>query len=209
MPQIDVDFINLAERASQGSHVLRSESDRGCALVAASMLDSTLASVLRCFFIDEDKVVDGLLDQGRPLATFSSRVDTARAIGLISHDLYADLHVVRRIRNAAAHFDGDSPSGHEFRFLEQSVTDRCRALANCPPEIRDRLPPRLAFELFVGMVSAVFAEYARNARILNDHGMHSTGRRMLLDLLPTVDFRGHLQKATDALQRDSDQRDAG
>ena len=77
--RIDVDFIKLAKRAADGTTVLRAESDRGCALVAASMLDGTVEMLLRCFFLDERKIVDDLLAPGRPLATFSSRVDTYRA----------------------------------------------------------------------------------------------------------------------------------
>jgi hypothetical protein len=62
------------------------------------------------------------------------------------------------------------------------------------------LPPRLVFELFVGMVSAVFAEYARNSRIAKDYKAHPIGRQMLLELLPSVNFRGHLQACIDKLQ---------
>jgi len=200
-PTIDVDFIKLAKRAADGTSVLRSESDRGCALVAASMLDATVERLLRCFFLDEEKVVDALLGPGRPLSTFSSRVDTCRAIGLISHELHSDISIVRRIRNAAAHFDPDNASGHEFSFSEQSIADRCRALATCPQDMHNSLPPRLTFEVFVSMVSAIFAEYARNSRIAKDYDAQDLGRRMLLELLPKVDFRKHLQKCTDRVRK--------
>jgi DNA-binding MltR family transcriptional regulator len=196
-PQVDTDFIKVAKRAAEGAAVLRSESDRGCVLVAASMLDATIESLLRSFFLDEKKVVNGLLGQGRPLATFSSRVDTCRAVGVISQDMYSDLHIVRKIRNGAAHFDASNPSGHEFSFSDHSVSDRCRALASCPQDMRVRLPPRTIFELFVGLSSAIFAEYARNSGIAKDCGAHAIGRKMLLELLPTVDFRVHLRKCMD------------
>ena len=203
-PQINVDFIKLAERAADGTAVLRSESDRGCALVAASMLDATLDSLLRCFFLDEKKVVDSLLGQGRPLATFSSRIDACRAIGLISHDLHSDLNIVRKIRNAAAHFDPDNTSGHKFSFSDQSIADRCRALANYPQDMLNKLPPRLTFVLFVTLVSAIFAEYVRNSRIAKDYKVHLLGRQMLLELLPSVDFRRYIQNCITRLQQCSE-----
>ncbi|GMU83158.1 MAG: hypothetical protein AMXMBFR47_30290 [Planctomycetota bacterium] len=204
---VNEDFIRLAKRAADGTEVLRSESDRGCALVGASMLDGTIEYLLRCFFLDEKRAVDGLLARGRPLATFSARIDVCRAVGLVSQELYSDLTIVRKIRNAAAHFEPESLTGHEFRFTEPAVADRCKCLASVPEQVRNQLPPRTTFELFTGLVSAIFAEYARNSRIVKDIGDYahtSKGvkkepfieirRRLLLELLPTVNFQEHFRK---------------
>lgn len=38
-----------------------------------------------------------------PLATFSARIDFSHRIGVISHHLARDLHLIRRIRNLFAH----------------------------------------------------------------------------------------------------------
>lgn len=200
--KIDVDFIKIAKRAAGGYGTLVSESDRGCALVGASMIDGTISCLLRCFFIDEKRAVDGLMAQGRPLSTFSSRIDLCRAIGLISQEMYLDLNTVRKIRNAAAHFDPEAPAGHEFSFSDPQVADRCRSLATCPTETRNSLLPRMIFQQFVGTVSAIFAEYARNSRIATDFGAHSLGRKMLLELLPTADFKGYLLGSLKSLWSD-------
>lgn len=90
------------------------ESDRGAALVAASMLDERLQEILAAFFIDSSASRDLLAGFNAPLGTFSSRASAAFALGLIQENEFKEITVIRKIRNEFGHgwepvtFDSDS-----------------------------------------------------------------------------------------------------
>lgn len=79
------------------------ESDRGAALVAASMLDERLQEILAAFFIDSSASRDLLAGFNAPLGTFSSRASTAYALGLIQVNEFKEITVIRKIRNEFGH----------------------------------------------------------------------------------------------------------
>lgn len=82
----------------------RSESDRAAAIVASSMLDNALATLLRKFLVVAVSKERSVLDSDRaPLGTFSARIDAAFQCGLMSKFMAADLHLIRKIRNEFAH----------------------------------------------------------------------------------------------------------
>ena len=101
---------------------LNSESDRGCALMAAAYLHTRLESLLRGSFVAHAKLIKSLFDGDRPLANFSAQIDVAFATGLISKEAHRDLHLVRKIRNEFA---------HDFRkllFTSNGIRQRCSEL---------------------------------------------------------------------------------
>lgn len=100
----------------------QSETDRGTILVGGAYLDDLLASLLRAFFVDDPKVVNGLITIDGPLGTFSNRIDLTYCLGLIRSDQYKDLHTCRKIRNLCAH------SHSRISFDEQPIIDLCRNL---------------------------------------------------------------------------------
>ena len=71
---------------------LTPETDRGCALMAAAFLDSELELLLRAFVVKNKKVEDEMFGQSKPIGAFSSRIDLAYLLGLISADTRRDLH---------------------------------------------------------------------------------------------------------------------
>lgn len=73
---------------------LSPETDRGCALMAASFLDSELGDLLRSYVVDDRSVADEVFGQAKPLGTFSSRIDAAYLLGLISANARRDLHLL-------------------------------------------------------------------------------------------------------------------
>lgn len=86
---------------------MRTESDRGCILVSASILEDALGAVmyqllLRCDRFSKDKKRN-LLGWMGPLGTFSSRIAMAYAFGLIPSWMYECLEKIRDIRNDFAH----------------------------------------------------------------------------------------------------------
>lgn len=80
-----------------------SETDRGRALVAASLIEEMLNELLRGFLLN-NSASKKLIDQSNgPLATFAAKSCASRALGLISHEEFSDIELVRRIRNDFAH----------------------------------------------------------------------------------------------------------
>lgn len=81
----------------------RGETDRGRALVAASVIEEMLEEVLKAFLL-ENSATKKLFESGNaPLSTFSAKCSMSRALGLISAEEYRDIEFVRKIRNAFAH----------------------------------------------------------------------------------------------------------
>lgn len=103
----------------------RGESDRACVILAASLLDVALRSLLEARLAPSPNSSDMLFDGANaPLSTFSSRIDMTYRLGLLSARFCRDLHLVRRIRNDFAHnIAGCS-------FTDSGVRDRVQALCN-------------------------------------------------------------------------------
>ena len=76
------------------------ESDRAAIVLGAAQMDELLATILPKRLIDTKKE---FFDFNGPFGTFSSRIDTAQAIGVINKSFANKLHLVRKIRNQCAH----------------------------------------------------------------------------------------------------------
>lgn len=81
------------------------ETDRAAGIVGASILDSTLESILKSRLVKSPKSKNDLLFDGpnAPLSSFASKIDTAYRLGIISKEMSEALHLVRKIRNTFAH----------------------------------------------------------------------------------------------------------
>lgn len=96
-------------------------SDRAAAIVAGAFLDELLQELLREFFVEQPEQVNKKLFEGTgPLATFSSKIEIAFRVGLVSEGEHRSLHTIRGVRNEFAHVLGD------VSFETQSIRDRCR-----------------------------------------------------------------------------------
>ncbi len=85
---------------------LLNESDRGCVLVGAAMLEQSLEGLFQHVFKNNEipkKVQSSLFDFNGALSNFSSKIKLAYSLGFISKRLYEDLETVRKIRNGFAH----------------------------------------------------------------------------------------------------------
>lgn len=82
---------------------LSKETDRGCALMAASFLDYTLEKTLRDKLVGNKNHLDRLFDFNGPLGTFSSRIKLSYSIGLIPKEIMNDLDLIRKVRNEFGH----------------------------------------------------------------------------------------------------------
>lgn len=114
------------DRITSGIDHLDNESDRGVILIIGAMLDELLAEMLMNVL---DPTVSGALVSGStsPLGSFSARSKISLAIGLIDAQDYKDINIIRKVRNAAAHFDGKQ--GFNTGFKSQSVIALCEKLS--------------------------------------------------------------------------------
>lgn len=101
------------------------ESDRAAVILVASILDESLATLLKSYLVPIPTAQDSLFDSATsPLSNFSSKIDMAFRIGLISSKLARDIHIVRKIRNSFAH------DIYGCNFGNGSVISRIKELEN-------------------------------------------------------------------------------
>jgi mannitol operon repressor len=116
---------------------LRRESDRGLALIGGAFLDEKLAATLAAFFSSDPALLHG---KNAPLGSFSARIETCFALGLIEEGERNECDYIRRIRNEFAHkLVGTS-------FKQQRIIDLCKNLKSPLPDGPDQHPPRFRFE---------------------------------------------------------------
>ncbi|HJU05299.1 MAG TPA: MltR family transcriptional regulator, partial [Nitrospiraceae bacterium] len=104
------------------------QDDRVVAIVGAAYLDSTLDSLIRAIFVDDQGEADRLLRPEGALGANGSRCQLAYCLGLITRDQRDDLKTIARIRNEFA---------HDFRrssFNDDRVRDLCSKLKS-PSEL--------------------------------------------------------------------------
>lgn len=105
------------------------KSDRALVITIGSILDTQLESLLKSFFIKDNKRDEKLFNNNSPLSNFSSKISMCYYLGIISKYEYEALEIIRKIRNIFAH-------EIEIKKLEdsQSIRDLCKIL-NIPEDI--------------------------------------------------------------------------
>lgn len=108
-------------------------SDRSCAVLAAAVLDDRLARLLEANLVPAGrKGEDKLLGRGGAIESFSSRIELAYRMGLLSENVRKSLDWIREIRNEAAHRT-------EFSFEADGVRSRVENVI-AALELRTRYP---------------------------------------------------------------------
>src|SRR5438309_1264245 len=89
---------------------LLNESDKGCLLLAIGIFDRLLQQILECAItanlkkkLPKDFLEVTLFGDYGTLHAFSSKINIAQAFCLISDAEYEALHLLRKLRNEAAH----------------------------------------------------------------------------------------------------------
>ena len=105
MPKTISSQIKIASYAS-----LLNESDKGCLLLAAGIFDRKLEGIIAIAIFSilkgkppKDFLKDSLFGDNGTLHTFSSKINIAHAFSLISRKEFDALHLLRKLRNEAAH----------------------------------------------------------------------------------------------------------
>jgi len=76
------------------------ESDRAAIVLGAAQMDDLLITILTTRLIDAKK---DWFDFNGPFGTFSAKIDTAHAVGVIDKSFASKINLVRKIRNECAH----------------------------------------------------------------------------------------------------------
>lgn len=120
------------------------ESDRGAALVAASLLEERLKGILQAFLL-KSKVTSELINgSNAPLGTFSSRTSAAYSLGLIQKNEFDEINLIRKIRNEFSH------KWKGVTFHTAPIADLCRNLPWLgPSDIGEENNPRARFNFAV------------------------------------------------------------
>ena len=83
---------------------LKSESERGAAILASVWIESLLERKLRIQFAKgNSETRRKLFDLNGPFSAFSSKTLVAHALGWIDSEVFHDINLVRKIRNVFAH----------------------------------------------------------------------------------------------------------
>ncbi|MDR7121675.1 hypothetical protein [Rheinheimera soli] len=102
--------------------IVKKESDRGSVLVAVSMIEEILSSLLKARLLPSLDKTDELFDIGyAPFSSFSAKIDLAYRIGCINQEVRRSCHILRKIRNDFAHatdIKGFSNYGTQDRITE-------------------------------------------------------------------------------------------
>lgn len=76
------------------------ESDRAAIVLGAAQMDDLLETILYKRLIEPKQE---LFDFNGPYGTFSAKIDTAHAVGVLDKSFATKIHLVRKIRNQCAH----------------------------------------------------------------------------------------------------------
>lgn len=123
---------------------LTKESDRGCALLAASHLDFLLEKMLDAKLIGTSKQRKALFEFNGPLGTFSSRILVSYSIGLLTKYHVDDLQIIRKVRNEFGH----SPTTIDFG--NPKISTLCN---NLKLIVRSNKTPKAKFITSVSFIS--------------------------------------------------------
>jgi hypothetical protein len=103
---------------------IRTQTDRGVALIAGSLVDATLMLALQSKMHEgvKDEMAAVFEDVHAPLATFSSRITIGWALGIFGPVMRARLNTIRSIRNTFAH------ALVPITFIEPLIAKECATL---------------------------------------------------------------------------------
>lgn len=110
-------------------HALPTYNDTELATISVALLESALRFALVGYFIKlTPKEEDELFDDPAPLSSFSGKIRVAYAMGIIPKEVHADLHLIRKMRNAFAHSVPLDKDEFNPSFQETHIVGRCHSL---------------------------------------------------------------------------------
>ncbi|HHF3077038.1 MltR family transcriptional regulator [Vibrio diabolicus] len=144
------------------TEIIKGESDRGAVLIAAAMVELELENLLKAKLVDTDKKKDPIFEHNGPLGNFSSKIEMAYRLGLITQKQNLMFNTFRKLRNQFAH------SSVSLSLENDAIKDQLEAVFNHNSDIKD---------LFVTAVQATAESHDLPNEIINQD--LKSGRYML------------------------------
>lgn len=83
---------------------IKSSSDLAAAITGTAIIEAALEESLKGRFkTDKNDLIVKIFENGGPLSSFDAKISIAEALGVISPKVAAELHTIRKLRNAFAH----------------------------------------------------------------------------------------------------------
>jgi hypothetical protein len=82
---------------------IEKETDRGAGIVDAAYVDLVLREAITARLANLPEIMELLFENRGPLQDFGARIQLAYALGIYGYRAYADLRIIKEIRNAFAH----------------------------------------------------------------------------------------------------------
>jgi hypothetical protein len=101
---------------------IRSETDRGAAILAAAYLDDRLREAISARFYNRGRTAAELLGPNGYLGQYAAKCKIAYCLGLYGKTILSDLTIIGKIRNLFAH------SKQLLQFTDPNITDLCDKL---------------------------------------------------------------------------------
>lgn len=79
-------------------------SDRGAAIIAATVVEVRLTDAIKERFVRDVGIENGMFRSSGPLGSFSAKIKLSRLLGICSEEAYRDLENMKNIRNRFAHY---------------------------------------------------------------------------------------------------------
>jgi len=154
IPNLNTDSPEYQARMQVVVEELRSQSDRGVAIVGGAWVDDGLLGMLYTAFQPDQAIWKRVTSSYGPLSTFSAKIDVASLLGLVSPQIYSDLNAIRTIRNAFAHDVAHKKTHEQLSFASNDIKQICLALRCVARENHSN--PKLAFIRACASLSADF-----------------------------------------------------
>jgi hypothetical protein len=124
----------LADKFRGYAAEMARESDRGAVIVGAAILDTLLGELISARLVASVERDDELLEgSSAPCSSFGSRIDLAYRIGALGLTMRSSLHLIRKMRNEAAHV------GQYRDLASPELQNRLRELLRTNRELLDLL----------------------------------------------------------------------
>jgi hypothetical protein len=168
---------------------LEKQTDRGAAIIAASVIEELLAVVIQERLLLTGDLTRALFDRpNAPLSTFAAKIDLGFALGLYSDSALKHLHIIRECRNKFAHrieaLDFDHPdiqgiigvlTAQPFFKAQQTTRERYFSLfrltsillmSECNENIRIVQLGQNRPDIFVGLFARIWPERAAELKLI-------------------------------------------
>lgn len=175
-----VSEITAADCNELNRQLIDGKNDREAAILAGAFLESMLFDLLRNTIVDSIfQPAASLFEYPKPLSSFGSILSLAYAFGIISHDEFLFMRIVKKVRDLAAHsltIRGDK----EFTFGSTEVRKLLREFN--PKVIGDQVPKEVrknaenAYEAFLDFDARLAFRLTFNCAL-----MSVLGRRVLAE----------------------------